>query len=111
MVARRHPGMARLERFSRLALMNSDDALLVETLGEHAGEQRRHVLHDDDGNREVRRNRGENFGERVGTSGRGTDRQNVDSSGGLGHAQRGNDGALGGAWRGIYRRSGGRREP
>jgi hypothetical protein len=48
-------------------------------LGEHAGEKRRHMLHDNYGNREIGRQGRNHFTKCVRSTGRGTDRDDIDA--------------------------------
>ena len=55
-IARTDENAAGDKEIPRAGLLNVQSATFVEALGEHFGETFRHVLHDDDGGRKVRRN-------------------------------------------------------
>src|SRR6185312_5022470 len=59
---------SRLERFTVVRLIARETALSRETLGEHGGEDRGHVLRDEHGQREVTRKTGHHYRERVGAA-------------------------------------------
>jgi hypothetical protein len=60
-----------------LGLLHAERALAVETLGEHLGEDRRHVLDDDDRDREGRGQQRQQAGQRVRATGGRADGQHV----------------------------------
>src|SRR5580698_56444 len=74
-VAGSDPGVAGFKFPARLAFVNGNCGILVESFGEHAGEERWHMLDDDNRNRKIDRDSGNDFGKRVGPAGRGADRQ------------------------------------
>ena len=77
-VARRDPGVPRLEQAPRSALLDADRRLGRQTFGQQPGEHGGHVLDDHDGHREVRRQPREDFGQGVRSPGRGSDGQHPD---------------------------------
>jgi hypothetical protein len=73
------PYCSSLKLDSCSSLLHRDLRASVQMLGEHAGEKRRHMLHDNYGNREIGRQGRNHFTKCVRSTGRGTDRDDIDA--------------------------------
>ena len=78
LIARGEIRMTRQNHLTMSDFDNGDWRRCGQALGEHLGEQRRHMLHDDDRNRQRRRKLMQQNAKGIGASRRGSDGEDLD---------------------------------
>src|SRR5579863_4920900 len=79
-IPRRDPDRSGFQLGSMHGFANTQGTYLFEALGKKLCKQRGHVLNDEDGDREVGRQGGEQLHEGIGTSGRNADDDNIQAA-------------------------------